>query len=230
VATVQLATSNSCLVVHLVRDKFGVPSSDCAEVLKRIINDPQYIKAGCAIDEDLMDLYSLWGGLDAKSRFDLGAMHCDQRNRIGLRALAARTLHVDLPKAKRITLSDWSKVPLSRAQIIYSARDAWAGAAIAEQLAKDDPDVFNPESLVELIGNSQLPIAELVERKRKRDDAKHELSKLLKPFKRDRRRHLPKHVKIEATRLRRIIKNRVVESTCVLDFHVKGQDSDPNTT
>ncbi|CAJ1936215.1 unnamed protein product [Cylindrotheca closterium] len=219
-ATVQLATSSSCLVVHLVRDNFGSPSSGCAELLQRIIADPKYIKAGCAIDEDLMDLHSLWGGLDAKSRLDLSTTTgCDHSNRVGLKALAARTLSVDLPKVKRITLSDWTKVPLTKGQIIYSARDAWAGAAIAEQLAKNDPDVFSPESLMELL-RFELPIAELGERKRRRDEAKQELRKILKPYKRDRRRHLPKHLKREVARLRRIIKNRVVESTCLVNDDV----------
>mmetsp|Transcript_17619 Transcript_17619/g.43346 ORF Transcript_17619/g.43346 Transcript_17619/m.43346 type:complete len:348 (-) Transcript_17619:186-1229(-) len=216
-ATVQLATSSSCLVVHLVRDEFGNPSSECAELLQRIISDPQYIKAGCAIDEDLMDLHSLWGGLDANSRLDLGTtMGCDHSNRVGLRALAARTLGVDLPKSKRVTLSDWTRVPLTKSQIIYSARDAWAGAAIAQQLAKDDPAVFSPESLVESL-RFELTIAELVERRRRRDKAKHELGKILKRYRRNRRRHLPKHMKRKVTRLRRIVKNRVVESTCLID-------------
>lgn len=210
----------------MVRDQFGIPSSDCAEALKRIINDPRYIKAGCAIDEDMLDLNRLWGGLDAKSRLDLGAMGCGERNRVGLRALAARTLGVDLPKKKRFTLSDWTQVPLTRGQIIYSARDAWAGAAIAEQLAKDDPALFNPESLVGYLHSEELPIAELAERKQRRDDAKHELGKLLKPFNRDGRRHLPDHVKREVTELRRIIKSRIVESTCVIGDHAKGQESD----
>ncbi|KAL3943136.1 MAG: hypothetical protein SGBAC_002785 [Bacillariaceae sp.] len=225
-ATLQLATSSSCLVVHLVRDKYGVPSSDCAELLQRIIIDPQYIKAGCAIDEDLMDLHRLWGGLDAKSRLDLGSMRCDDSNRVGLRALAARKLGVDLPKSRRVTLSDWTKVPLTKKQIAYSARDAWAGAAIAQQLAKDDPGVFNPESLMESL-HFEAPISELVERKQRRDEAKQELQQLLKRYRQDRQRHLPKHVKQEVSRLRCIIKDRVVESTCWMDNHddVNGSDA-----
>ena len=44
-------------------------------------------------------------------------------------------LGTELNKSKRIVLSDWSKTPLSEEQISYSARDAWAAAAILEKLA-----------------------------------------------------------------------------------------------
>lgn len=74
-------------------------------------------------------------------------------------------------------------------QIAYGARNAWAGAAIAQQLAEDDPAVFHPES-------------------------------------QDRRRHLPKHVKQEVSRLRRIVKDIVVELTCWMDDHDDVNDSD----
>jgi len=114
-----------------------------------------------------VDLYILWGDLDARSRLDLGALSCDHGNRVGLRALTARTLGVDLPKPKQITHSDWTKIPLRRRQITYSARDAWAGVAIAEKLAKDDPVLFSLESLIQS-PRYELQISDLVKRHRKR--------------------------------------------------------------
>jgi hypothetical protein len=113
--------------------------------LKAIICDEQFVKTGCAIDEALMSLYDLWGGLHAKYRMDLGWLGGKQRtNRYGLKALSEGLLGVDLPKPKEIDISDWSAVPLTEKQIVYSARDAWAGAAIAKKHPKIRPRYVLP--------------------------------------------------------------------------------------
>jgi hypothetical protein len=46
-------------------------------------------------------------------------------------------------------------VPLSDKQVAYCARDAWAGAAIVEELIARDPDTFSPDSLKCLLENQQ---------------------------------------------------------------------------
>jgi len=120
-ATVQLAIPESCLVIHLAR-RSGKYSMACAPILKAVLCDEQFIKAGCALDEDLMSLYDLWGGLDAKSRLDLGFLGGPKRtNRFGLKTSSKGLLGVDLPKPKEIAVSDWSAVPLTEPQIVYSA-------------------------------------------------------------------------------------------------------------
>lgn len=71
-AVVQLATTQACLVVHLVdssmcasfvKDKLSCHpkhSNDCARILKTVLEDPSIVKAGCSIDEDLVLLHELW--------------------------------------------------------------------------------------------------------------------------------------------------------------------------
>jgi hypothetical protein len=85
-------------------------------------------------------------------------------------------------KPKEIAISDWSAVPLTEKQIVYSARDAWAGAATAEKLAKYDPDMFSHESLVLSLPETEPTISELVAKQRRRDRAKRDLRRLLAPY------------------------------------------------
>lgn len=211
-ATVQLATPDSCLVVHLVRPS-GSHSQACAPILKAVLCDEQFVKAGCALDEDLMSLYEVWGGLEAKSRLDLGFLGGHYRKRYGLKTLCHSILGVDLPKPKAIAVSDWSSVPLTENQVIYSARDAWVGAAVAKKLAEYDADMFGREALIQSLGQSEPPISKLVERQRRRDRAKRYLGRLLRPYEKPSpRQQLPELVKTRVQYLRKVIKARVIDS------------------
>jgi len=80
-AVVQLATLNSCLVVHLVDTSNLSPShgysehqyhpkhsNECAKLLKMVLEDPSVIKAGCAIDEDLVFLHELWSNKNSGTK------------------------------------------------------------------------------------------------------------------------------------------------------------------
>jgi ribonuclease D len=231
-ATVQLATPKSCLVVHLVRSS-GHHSRACAPILKAVLCDEIYVKAGCALDEDLVSLYDVFGGgLEAKSRLDLGQLvivNSKEEKPFGLKHLSRAILGVDLPKPKSIAVSDWSSVPLTQDQIIYSARDAWAGAAIAERLAEYDPESFGHAALVESLQHSETQISIMVQRQRRRDRAKRDLGRLLKPYrgKDIRRLDMPESVKRVVRSLREVIKEPVIQSrnqmvleTDQLDFDI----------
>jgi ribonuclease D len=215
-ATVQLATPESCLVIHLAR-RSGKHSMACTPILKAVLCDEQFVKAGCAVDEDLMSLYSLWGGLDAKSRLDLGFLGGNKRagTRFGLKTLSKGPLGVDLPKPVDIATSDWSAVPLTEAQIMYSARDAWAGAAIAEKLADYDPDRFSHKSLVSSLPQFETSIAALVEKQERRDQAKKELRRLIAQY--SDRREMPHSIQAQVRDLRERINAPVMEPRLVFD-------------
>ena len=129
-AVVQLSTPTHALVIHLAKAS-GRPSRACAPLLEGVLRDPQVVKAGCAIDQDLMELHTEWNnGLEARSRFDLGGIGGDQRAVTGLRTLCAAVLGLHLPKSRRLAMSDWSCVPLTASQLCYCARDAWVGAGL----------------------------------------------------------------------------------------------------
>ena len=209
-ATIQLATVESCLVIHLAR-RSGKHSHACAPILKSVLCDEQFVKAGCAIDEDLMSLHDLWGGLDARSRLDLGWLGGkEQTNRYGLKTLSKGLLGVDLPKPKDVAISDWSAVPLTEEQIVYSARDAWAGAAVANKLAEYYPEMFCHESLVVSLRESESSISELVSLQRRRNQAKRDLQRLLATFP-EKYTELPYDIQERVKYLRGLIKTPVIE-------------------
>jgi ribonuclease D len=230
-ATVQLATPDSCLVVHLVRGS-GRHSQACAPILKAIICDEQFIKAGCALDDDVLELYDLWNGLDAKSRLDLGGIGGIKNNkRRGLKTLSKHILGVHLPKPKAQTLSDWSQVPLTEHQVSYSARDAWAGAAIANKLAEYDPETFGHGNLVELLLKQETPVSQLADRMERHKRAKQDLGALLKPYPKSRYhgRNIPNRVQSRAQQLRDVIKNsKSFERPLVFEVDHLGIDLDSN--
>ena len=160
----------------------------------------------------MMALYELWDeDLQARSRLDLGFIGSkERRNRYGLKTLSQCILGVDLPKPKKIATSNWSAVPLSHRQIAYSARDAWAGAAIAARLADRHPQTFGHDSLMEYLEASEPSISELVRKLRRRNDAKRALRKLLAPY-RHKMWTVPSSVEDEVKMLRKVIQARVID-------------------
>ena len=230
-ATVQLATPDSCLVVHLVRGS-ARHSHACTPILKAIMCDEQFIKAECALDENVLELHDLWNGLEAKSRLDLGGIGGIKNNkRRGLKALSQHILGVHLPKPKAQALSDWSHVPLTEHQISYSARDAWAGAAIANKLAEYDPKTFGHLHLVELLKKRETPVSQLANRMERYKRAKQELGTLLKPYPKPRyhSQKLPDRVQSRVQQLRDVIKNsKPYERPLVFKVDHLGIDLDSN--
>lgn len=187
-AVIQLATSDSALVVHLTR-RSGRPSKACQPLLEAVLRDESIVKAGCGIDLDLLELRSIWPRLEAKSRLDLGGLRSDIKdNTPGLKTLAAVVLGLNLPKSRRLTTSDWSHFPLAIEQVTYGARDAWVGVAVVEELAQRDPQVFGTAALVKRL-HSQQSLQELQLRQRRRERAKVALSALLAPYHSGRTTH-----------------------------------------
>ena len=179
-AVVQLATPTHALVVHLSKAS-GRPSRACAPLIESVLRNEHVVKAGCAIDQDFIELHGKWNGLEARSRFDLGGMSGDKGSVAGLRTLCANLLRLDLPKSKRLAMSDWSQLPLTDDQITYCARDAWAGAAVAAELEAMLPETFSPEALTRRF-HSQRTLEDLSERLWNRRRAKQLLVALRAPY------------------------------------------------
>lgn len=210
----------------------GRHSRSCAPILKAVLEDETYVKAGCGIDADLLELHDLWGNLDAKSRFDLGVVvpqsgtKSEIRNKSGLKRLCRLILGLDLPKEKVNSQTDWASVPLKDNQIIYAARDAWAGAAIVNRLAEFNADVFGHQALMDLFQHSETPIVEMAERRGRRRQAKRDLDALLHQYESSMGR-LPKRVGRKAQHLREIINARVIDHTVVFQTHHLDGDTKP---
>eukprot|EP00978_Attheya_sp_CCMP212_P000457 scaffold907_cov55-Attheya_sp.AAC.1 len=172
-ATIQLSTPDACLVAHLTRP-FGKRRSTACRPMEALLSDETIIKAGVGIDEDMLELYRWNRRLVAKSRFDVGGVGASSpsKNTRGLKSLVTAVLGVELEKSKKVARSDWSKVPLTKKQVAYGARDAWAGAAIMFDLAKRDPNAFGSDAILSLLKATERPIHEVHLRAQQRKAAK----------------------------------------------------------
>jgi hypothetical protein len=167
-ATLQLSTADSALVVQIAEDGFGpIHEGGLPKFLRDLLTDPGVIPAGVGIDDDLIELYRwcLEHGDDCAgptwavpenpilNRFDIGGIGLSKKGRtIGLARLVAGVLGVVLPKSKKLARTHWSrKPPLSKEEVAYAARDAWAAAAVVERLGDLDPSRFGPSSVLQTL-------------------------------------------------------------------------------
>lgn len=233
-ATVQLATTESCLVVHLTR-RNGRPSRACAPILEAVLSDESIVKAGVGIDADVVELWRWWnsgGHVEAKSRLDVGGIGVNSKGTtVGLARLTRSILGVELGKTKKQARSDWSQVPLTDAQLIYSARDAWAGAAVVAELASIAPGTFGTDALVKML-ESEPPIHDLIGRVESRQNAKKQIASIMKPYVRKRhhtarshpvrKKQLPPKVQKKIWQLRKAVAESSMEGPMMFDVEPLG--------
>ena len=125
-AILQLAGEHGVYIFQLKH--VGLPKS-----LRAILTDPKIIKAGVSLDYDLCELAKLTP-FEPAGFVDLGkaAKETGLKNH-GLRGLVAVLMGFRIPKSTRT--SNWSKDPLTRAQITYAATDAWVGRELYKKLS-----------------------------------------------------------------------------------------------
>ncbi len=113
----QLATADHAYVIQLDRVPFDYLSS--------ILSNPDQIKAGVAIGEDMRGL-ALRSSFTPAGHVDLSTIAA--MNNIashGLRALVAAFFGERISKGPQC--SNWSASSLSSRQVVYAATDAWMG-------------------------------------------------------------------------------------------------------
>ncbi len=124
-ALLQLAGENEVCIFQL--NHLGLPGP-----LRKILADPNIIKAGVALDYDISELRKLAPFTEA-GFVDLGelAKRAGIKNH-GLRGLAAVLLGLRITKSAQ--KSNWAKDTLTTGQIIYAATDAWIGRELYQKL------------------------------------------------------------------------------------------------
>jgi len=120
-ALLQLAGEKEVFLFQLARLKFP-------GLLRSIMANPEIIKAGVAVSDDIEKLNEL-AGFKAAGFIDLGviAREAGVKNR-GLRGLAAVLLGFRISKGCQ--RSNWGRDHLTGKQIRYAATDAWVGREI----------------------------------------------------------------------------------------------------
>jgi ribonuclease D len=122
---IQLAGRREVFVFQLKH--IGLPRP-----LRRILAEPRIVKAGVALDRDVIELAEL-APFEPAGFVDLGkvAKEVGLQNH-GLRGLVAVLLGFRIPKSAQT--SNWSKSDLTPAQITYAATDAWVGRELYRKM------------------------------------------------------------------------------------------------
>jgi len=216
-ATVQLAVADAALVVQLV-DSMGNPTDDTVPILQTVLSDESIVKAGVGIDQDMLELYRDWGcSGDFRGRFDMGGIGGKNGRTVSLKALTKAVVGVEMEKSKKIAVSDWGKVPLSKTQIAYCARDAWAAAAIMTKLGETDPEAFSTLALIHLL-EDEVNMAELDKRASERKVAKTRYHEIVgKGDDKISMKDLPEDLREEAGQLTETMRKLAPPSTIVFD-------------
>jgi ribonuclease D len=103
---------------------FPLQRIDCSVVLTALLSDPDVVKAGISIAEDLRQMKKLFP-FDEAGVVDVGSLARRLGvEQTGLRNLAGIVLGYRIPKGKRT--SNWASPRLTPQQLGYAAMDAWA--------------------------------------------------------------------------------------------------------
>lgn len=125
VALLQLATNDTAFVIRLHRiTQF--------QVLKSVFENPNVLKVGVAIRDDLKALQKLFpfSNQNFVELQDLAKKKNLQN--FGLKGMTEEVLKARLSKAAKTT--NWEAPVLTEKQITYAATDAWIGLKIYESL------------------------------------------------------------------------------------------------
>lgn len=131
VALLQLATEQDAYLIRL----HGITQF---ESLKEIFEDPQILKVGAAIRDDLKALQKLFA-FTPQNFIELQsvAKKANLKN-LGLRGMTEEVLQASL--SKRAKTSNWEVKSLSLDQIIYAATDAWIGLKLYQAISSKISD------------------------------------------------------------------------------------------
>lgn len=126
VSLLQLSTLDTAYLFRL--NHIGFPDS-----IKRILEDPNIVKIGAAVRDDLKALRKLNENFTPLSFFDLNEeLKKIGFHNVGVRNLSAMVLNIRISKSEQV--SNWEAEMLTEKQKLYAATDAWACLEIFEEL------------------------------------------------------------------------------------------------
>lgn len=125
VALLQIAVGTRCLIFQFQHEP-GIPQS-----LIDFLGNCSYVFVGVGIQDDVQKLVKHYGlnVTNVKDLYDWAG-----KGVIGLKGLAREILSWEIEKPKRITLSQWNKLWLTSAQVLYACLDAFVSLKIGEAL------------------------------------------------------------------------------------------------
>ncbi|UCS91889.1 3'-5' exonuclease domain-containing protein 2 [Echinicola marina] len=128
VSLLQLSTPEKAFLFRL--NHVGFPSE-----VKMLLEDPNRVKIGAAVRDDIKALKKLDPSFKQASFFDLNEeLKKVGFHNVGVRNLSAMVLNIRISKSEQV--SNWEAEKLSMKQQLYAATDAWACLEIFEELYK----------------------------------------------------------------------------------------------
>jgi ribonuclease D len=127
VSLLQITSSNQAFLIRI--NKIGLP-----EEVKEILSDPDILKIGLAIKDDIKILRDIGdfepeGFIDLQDYVETFAIEAKS-----LKKITGIVLDKRISKAQQVT--NWEKEELSEAQQVYAATDAWICLQIYRKLNK----------------------------------------------------------------------------------------------
>lgn len=128
VSLLQLSTPEKAFLFRL--NHVGFPNE-----VKTLLEDPNRVKIGAAVRDDIKALKKLDPSFKQASFFDLNEeLKKVGFHNVGVRNLSAMVLNIRISKSEQV--SNWEAEKLSKKQQLYAATDAWACLEIFEELYK----------------------------------------------------------------------------------------------
>lgn len=129
ISLIQLATRDRVLLLRL--NSMKIPYE-----LIRILNDPEILKIGVGLDDDIQGLKTIKkfnpaGFIDLSKYFQ-----ANNYKQSSLKYIAAMVLNIRISKNKQT--SNWERMPLTPSQITYAATDAWIPREIYLAMIQDE--------------------------------------------------------------------------------------------
>ncbi|PRY87904.1 3'-5' exonuclease [Mongoliibacter ruber] len=126
VSLLQLSTSEVAYLFRL--HQIGLPAS-----IKRILENPNIVKIGAAVLDDLRGLKKISVGFKPESFFDLNEeLKKVGFLNVGVRNLSAMVMDIRISKSEQV--SNWEAAELTDKQMLYAATDAWVCLEIYKKL------------------------------------------------------------------------------------------------
>ena len=134
VSIIQIAGKSKVWIFHILQFQIGPK-------LKNFLENEKFLKVGVAIGDDVKKIRRCTG-VSIQGVFDLSTLAKKKGlAESGLKTLTGRLLNARL--SKRQQTSNWETFPLTEAQIIYAATDAWVCREIYVKLLSLE-DTINP--------------------------------------------------------------------------------------
>ena len=125
VAILQLSTETNAFVIRLHR-------VNDYEIFKSIFENPDVVKVGVAIRDDLKQLQKRFV-FDPQNFIELQTLAKEKGlENFGLKGMTEEILHATITKGPKTT--NWEAAELTDRQILYAATDAWIGLKLYQKL------------------------------------------------------------------------------------------------